>query len=609
MSLGLNGAFWPMSLPLFYGSRRLGTLEEAVSMIGPPRGRHPALPLRTAAGSAQSIGLAVSRFLAISAPRPCNNLVNRSQDGTVMEPDKFHLRSDVRVIPLVNRWYAWAHLVSPLTFALTFKRHHVPLLSSFVEAPAIHIAAARDLKGGPFIDFRGDPAVIHQYLQRSLKRCGQQMAYADALADLFENVKSASGESLFQRGVAVPQMLRGLVDMAYNSLGMPTVRVIEHAWYRSPAYDPSLQSCILEPVLPGERAFVLATPMVQPALGSVDVEEPFSSELWDWLLDPQGNVSSSEEAVERLGGDVEPAAIAGMLQRASQPVNTRSSVPGMRIRYYGHACLLIEAGRSNILVDPLVSYPGEATGSHLTLADLPPVIDHVLITHGHQDHLVIETLLRLRHRIRNIVVPRASGGNLEDVSLRLLLQKCGFRSVQELGEYESLLDDGIAIHGLPFFGEHGDLDVRAKLCYLVSANGNSIALFADSKPPAADCYRLLLEMVPKLDAVFLGMECVGAPASWLYGPVMYRKPSREHDNERRLSGSDFETARAMLAALKPAQTYIYAMGAEAWITHLSSICYSEDLPQFREARRLVTHAHDLGQHCELLFGHKDISIG
>lgn len=60
MSLGLNGAFCPTSLPLFHGSLRR-VLDEVVSMIGPPVRRRQAPPMRTVAGGASSIRLVVSQ--------------------------------------------------------------------------------------------------------------------------------------------------------------------------------------------------------------------------------------------------------------------------------------------------------------------------------------------------------------------------------------------------------------------------------------------------------------------------------------------------------------------------------------------------------------------
>ena len=91
----------------------------------------------------------------------------------------------------------------------------------------------------------------------------------------------------------------------------------------------------------------------------------------------------------------------------------------------------------SILFDPVLSYTYESDISRYTYNDLPDVIDYVVITHNHQDHVLLETMLQLRHRIRHVVVPPGSGA-LQDPSLRLALQKVGFRSVIELGEMDEI---------------------------------------------------------------------------------------------------------------------------------------------------------------------------
>src|SRR5437588_1201741 len=126
-----------------------------------------------------------------------------------------------------------------------------------------------------------------------------------------------------------------------------------------------------------------------------------------------------------------------------------------------------------MLFDPVLSYTYESTISRYTYLDLPDQIDYALITHCHQDHVLFETLLQIRHRVKHVVVPRNGGGALQDPSLKLILRNTGFKSVIELSDLESLpLPDG-EIVGLPFFGEHADLDIRSKLAYLVRIGKHS----------------------------------------------------------------------------------------------------------------------------------------
>lgn len=87
---------------------------------------------------------------------------------------------------------------------------------------------------------------------------------------------------------------------------------------------------------------------------------------------------------------------------------------GTRVTFVGHASFLIQTGGLNILIDPVwsdhvspVSFAGptRVRPPGIAFDDLPP-IDVVLITHGHYDHLDVDTLARLAQRGRpQIVAP------------------------------------------------------------------------------------------------------------------------------------------------------------------------------------------------------------
>ena len=67
--------------------------------------------------------------------------------------------------------------------------------------------------------------------------------------------------------------------------------------------------------------------------------------------------------------------------------------------------------------------------NHFSDFILPDKIDYVLITHNHQDHILFETLLPLRHKIKNLIVPRTNSGRLEDPDLKLMFNNIGFKNV------------------------------------------------------------------------------------------------------------------------------------------------------------------------------------
>jgi L-ascorbate metabolism protein UlaG (beta-lactamase superfamily) len=85
---------------------------------------------------------------------------------------------------------------------------------------------------------------------------------------------------------------------------------------------------------------------------------------------------------------------------------------GLRVSYVGHASFLIQTGGLNLLLDPVWSRraspfrwigPKRVNDPGIAFAELP-LIDAVLVSHGHYDHLDVATLSRLAvaHRPRVI---------------------------------------------------------------------------------------------------------------------------------------------------------------------------------------------------------------
>ncbi len=522
----------------------------------------------------------------------------------------FRLSEHVRLLPRVNGWFAHPYLISPLTFGLYTQHSHLSMMESFLEDPEQHRAALRepDMRGGPFIDHAGDVADIRAFRDQTLQRCATQLQYAEAISAVYSVLQSeAKGAGLAGLYAKFDPLIRDKLEIFYDVSKQPGVRFMERQFYASSAYDPGLQSAVLEPVSDQERAFALSTPQLPSAAGSLELNAPFADPFWDQLC---GGMADAEALIDLILGYA-PSGTAREDARAlltDAPLPEHPAPDGVRVRYFGHACVLIEGAGVSILIDPLISYPGECAIDHFTFDDLPAKIDYLLITHPHQDHVVMESLLRIRHRIGTVVVGRAGGGDLQDISLKLCLEQCGFSNVVELADYEELRFPRGRIVGAPFYGEHADLDIRAKLVHAVELDGKVCVLFADSRPPMVEFYAQLKAMFPKIHCMFLGMECVGAPATWLYGPLLQKMLTRGEDQSRRLDGCDHVLASALQAFFLPERLYVYAMGAEPWVTHITSILYSEDLPQFREARQLEATARAAGRHAELLFGRCEITL-
>ena len=163
----------------------------------------------------------------------------------------------------------------------------------------------------------------------------------------------------------------------------------------------------------------------------------------------------------------------------------------------------------SILLDPVLSYPYESGIPRYTYDDLPDRIDFALINHNHQDHVLFETLLQLRHRIGSIVVPRNNSGALQDPSLKLMLKHCEFRNVLEVSDMDELAIESGSITAIPLLGEHGDLNVASKAAYLVRVGGHSLLFAADSCNVDPSLYEHVHREVGNVEVLFVGMECDG----------------------------------------------------------------------------------------------------
>src|SRR6185369_14104267 len=95
---------------------------------------------------------------------------------------------------------------------------------------------------------------------------------------------------------------------------------------------------------------------------------------------------------------------------------------------------------------------------------------------------------------------------------------------------------GGELTGVPFFGEHDVLAIRAKLAHLIRLAGRSFLMAADSNALEPRLYEHVRAARGGggVDVLFLGMESEGAPMSGMYGPLLRAPLSRKADQSRRL---------------------------------------------------------------------------
>jgi L-ascorbate metabolism protein UlaG (beta-lactamase superfamily) len=522
-----------------------------------------------------------------------------------------YLKQNVLIEPLFNQWYAWSYLIPPAQAALYTANSHVKIMKSFVDSPQLHINALKNpaMSGGPFIRCdAGRVDEIRTLLNQTLDLQRPLIELAEAIKSLQHMLSTeATGFSLEPLYRKVPEPLKGYVEMVYDTNNSPSIRFIEGLLYKSPYYDRSWQSFDLSLIDRDDRAFVYSTPrLAQDRHFYLDA--PFDHEGFDELMVMKSSPMSYERIKETLGVTGDDALFSSFFTEEAPAPTERYQGQGTRVRYFGHACLLIESRGTSIITDPVISYKFDTGIPRYTYADLPDRIDYALITHNHQDHCMFETLLQLRHKIDTLIVPKSNGGSLVDPSLKLILNNIGFRNVIEIDEAETIPLDGGGITGLPFLGEHADLNVRTKIAYLVNLHGRTVLCAADSNNIETQLYEKIRLFVPRIDTIFLGMECDGAPLSWLYGALLDKPLSRKMDQSRRLDGSDFEKALKIVEQFAPSQLYVYAMGQEPWLNYLTSIQYTEQSRPITESNKLIEECRSRGIRSERLFGQKEIFL-
>ena len=528
-----------------------------------------------------------------------------------MQPQKLYLKPNVVIEPLVDRWYAWPHLVSPATAARNITHRHLKIMNSYIQVPQLHAAAVKNPKmlGGPFMDYKGGRVEeVRALRDRTLATRRDLIGLSDAIGELDALLKAHdkgySLEALYDR---VPEPLKGYTELVYDVNNNPSFRFFEPLLYESKYYDASSQSVALWLTENDARPFCLSTPRLdEPHVLHLDI--PFAHAGIDALSRMKREPGSYEAIKELLGinpGD--EALFRSFFTREAPPPYRRYTGDKVRMRYFGHACILVETRDVSILVDPLISYYGYPSDvSRFSDIDLPEQIDYVLITHNHQDHVLFETLLTLRHKIKKILIPKTRSGALQDPNLKLMFNYVGFNNVIEVDEMESLAFTDSKITGIPFTGEHCDLDIKTKLCYHVKIGAFTLLFMADSCIVEPALYRHIHPFTGNVDVIFLGMECDGAPLTWLYGPLLLDELSREKDGSRRLAGSDCEKGLHLVNIFNPKEVYVYAMGQEPWVEFISSIKYTDESNPIVQSNRLVAQCRARGLVAERLYGEKEI---
>jgi hypothetical protein len=111
---------------------------------------------------------------------------------------------------------------------------------------------------------------------------------------------------------------------------------------------------------------------------------------------------------------------------------------------------------------------------------------------------------------------------------------------------DEIRDNNVSITGLPFFGEHADLDIQTKLAWLVKIGPHAFLFAADS-----------CNIEPRLyEHIHREVGDVGCIVSW-YGmrwrasklalrPLLTQRVERAMDESSRVAGSNYEQSKSIV---------------------------------------------------------------
>jgi hypothetical protein len=200
--------------------------------------------------------------------------------------------------------------------------------------------------------------------------------------------------------------------------------------------------------------------VLEPAAGAEPLRMALADDDWPWVhrlvseLASGGWDDEGPDADSMSGDLVELMRTQGLLDDTAPDENHPSTEREADLTFLGHNTVVVQAGGTRVIVDPLFFADGAvypASYQPLALADVGPV-DAVLITHSHPDHFDPASLLRFPVATP-VVVPVVERETVLATAMGRRLDELGFTDVRPLAWGSSLRIGDAEITALPFYGE------------------------------------------------------------------------------------------------------------------------------------------------------------
>ena len=294
----------------------------------------------------------------------------------IIDSDGVFLRPNVKMELLVGRWFAWPHLVSPVQHALNLAFRYLPILQSFVSNPKVHIAASKDRRfvGGPFVDLP-ESAIpeIKELINKTRTQCAELISFANDFKHFDQLIQdSAHGFCLHEFYERLPKSLAGVVELAYDINNHPTIKLLEEIIYKYGIDNRFTHELLLHDTVDSDRKFFMSTPRLLTDTAFL-AKVAFSSPILDELSSLRTHPGPLDHAAGIFGGSAieNPRFRALFTKDVPQRNAPHYNGSEVRIRYFGHACVLIQSARTTILIDPTVTWDANAEDGRYTYIDLP----------------------------------------------------------------------------------------------------------------------------------------------------------------------------------------------------------------------------------------------